>query len=70
VLLTDTRLRGVAVRLTELLASVVEIARYVIRHCRIYGNVPPRQIPRTGIAAMAPTVCERRPSGASLSSAR
>jgi len=43
----------VAVTPVESPDSVVEIARYVIRRCRIYGNVPPRQVLKKVLGAPA-----------------
>jgi len=43
----------VAVTPVESPDSVVEIGGYVIRRCRIYGNVPPRQVLKKVLGAPA-----------------
>ena len=55
--------------LTELPDGAVEIARYVSRVCRFYGNIPPRQVPKKVLGTPALVVndngiitllCEKR----------
>jgi hypothetical protein len=59
----------VTVTPAELPAGVIEIAGYVIRRCRIYGNVPLRQVLKKVLGAPAVVVnddgtisllCEKR----------
>src|SRR5271163_5136100 len=50
----------VAAALTELPSGVLEIAGHLIRPCRVYGNVPPRQVLKKLLGAPAVVVNDDR----------